>query len=97
MENETRSKEEVLKDFEKLENGKFKLKLKEPIEYGQETITEFILEKPKAKHVRKMRSNPGMDDVLKVIGKLSNNADSVIDELGMEDMNLLAEFFSVFG
>lgn len=97
MENETRSKEEVLKDFEKLENGKFKYTLKEPIQYGQETITEFVLEKPKAKHVRKMSSKPGMDDVLKVIGKLSNNADSVIDELGMEDMNLLAEFFSVFG
>lgn len=92
-----RSKEEVLKDFTQNDKGQYVHKLIDPIQQGSETITEFILDKPKAKHVRKMQSNPGMDDVLKVIGRLSNQSDSVVDELGMEDMNILAEFFSAFG
>lgn len=94
---ETRSKEEVLKDFNQNEKGQYVYKLAESIQFGSEKIEEFTLDKPKAKHVRKMQQNPGMDDVLKVIGRLANQPDSVIDELCMEDMNTLAEFFSVFG
>lgn len=93
---EQRSKEQVLKDFTPNEKGQYVYKLKEPITYGSETIKEFTLDKPKAKHVRGMSRNPGMDDVLKVISKLANQSNSVVDELGMEDMNILAEFFAAF-
>ena len=95
QESENRSREEILKDFDEA-GGVFTYKLNEPIQNGSEEITEFKLEKPKAKHVRRMPQEPGMDAILKVIGSLSNQPDSVIDELCFEDMNKLAEFFSVF-
>jgi hypothetical protein len=90
-----RSKQEILKDF-KADGKKFIYVLKEPIEFGQETIKEFILEKPKAKHIRNMPKDAGMDAILKVIGSLSGQPDSVIDELDFPDMNVLAEFFTAF-
>jgi len=99
VENEVvaKSKEDILKEFPKNENNQFVYTLKEPIQYGSNEIKEFILEKPKAKHIRQMSSKPGMDDVLNVIGKIASQPNSVIDELCMEDVNILSEFFSVFG
>lgn len=91
-----KTKEEILKSFEKNENGKYVYKLKEHINHGSEKITEFILDTPKAKHVRSMPAKPGMGAVLNIIGKLANQPNSVIDELGFEDMNVLAEYFSAF-
>lgn len=91
-----KTKEEILAQFEKNEKGQYVYKLKEPIQHGSETIAEFTLDKPKAKHIRKMPAKPGMDAVLNIIGKLANQPNSVIDELGFEDMNVLAEYFSAF-
>lgn len=92
-----RTKEEILKDFKQNDKGQYVYTLIESIPMGSETIKEFVLDKPKAKHVRKMSAKPAMDDVLVIIGKLANQSNSVIDELCMEDMNVLAEYFSAFG
>lgn len=90
-----KTKEEILKKFE-LRDGKYVHKLKEPVLFGKETITEFELQKPKAKHIRSMPQSPGMDAVLKIVGKLAAQPDAVIDELSMEDVNILSEYFAAF-
>lgn len=85
-------------DLSKLEqkNGKYVLPLSKSIKHGEREITELHLEEPKAKHIRKMPTNPIMDDVLKACGKLAAEPDSVIDELSLKDCNNLAEFFGAF-
>lgn len=95
MENE-RTQEQILESFERLENGKYLFKLTEKIVQGSKEITEFELFKPKARHMRQMPSNPKTDDILKIIGALAAQPDSVIDELSISDMNSLAEFFGAF-
>ena len=90
-----KTKDEILSQFEK-RDGKYIHKLLEKIEFGSETITEFELQTPKAKHIRNMPQKPGMDAVLKIVGKLAGQPDKVIDELSMEDVNILAEYFGAF-
>jgi len=90
-----KTKEEILSQFEQ-RDGKYIHVLSEPIQFGQELIKEFELQKPKAKHIRNMPAKPGMDAVLKVVGKLAAQPDKVIDELCMEDVNILAEYFGAF-
>lgn len=92
-----RTKEEILKDFPLSGDGKYTYTLKESIEHGTERIEKFILLAPKAKHIRKMKNNDQrVDEVLKVVGMLAGQPDSVIDELCLTDTNKLIEFFSVF-
>lgn len=62
------------------------LKLKEPIKHGSETISELVFRKPKAKDFRSVPMEPNMGDILNLVGKLSGQPPSVIDELGTEDM-----------
>lgn len=77
-------------------NGKYTYKLLEKIDFAGEEITEFQLQKPRAKHIRNMSSKGDINDVLIVIGKLAAQPDKVIDELSMKDMNNLSEFFEYF-
>lgn len=95
QDNNEKTKEEILSQFD-FKDGKHVHELKEAIVFGSENITEFILDKPKAKHIRKMPTEPSMDAILKVIGALANQPDKVIDELCLDDMNILAEYFSAF-
>lgn len=92
---QVKTKEEILSQFE-FKDGKYIHVLKEPIVSGSETIKQFELQTPKAKHIRTMPQNPGMDAVLKIIGKLAVQENHVIDELSMEDVNILAEYFGAF-
>jgi hypothetical protein len=62
------------------------VKLKEPIAFGSETITELRLRKPKAKDFRRMPMTPGVGDLLDLAGQLSAQPKPVIDELGAEDL-----------
>lgn len=90
-----KTKEEILSQFE-LKDGKYVHKLSLPIVFGSETITHFEMQTPKAKHIRTMPQKPGMDAVLKIVGKLAAQPDKVIDELEMADVNILAEYFGAF-
>lgn len=90
-----KSKEEILAKFEK-KDDKYIYKLKESVKFGEETILEFSLFTPKAKHIRDMPSKPKMSDILDIIGKLSAQPKVVIDNLAIEDVNALAEYFSAF-
>lgn len=86
---------DILKEL-KQKDGKYILPLSSPIKHGQSEISELELSEPKAKHIRKMPTNPIMDDVLKICGSLAAQPDSVIDELSLKDCNRLAEFFGAF-
>jgi hypothetical protein len=85
----------ILNDLEQ-RDGKYVMPLSRPIQHGQREIKELLLSEPKAKHIRKMPTNPIMDDVLKICGALAAEPDSVIDELPLKDCNRLAEFFGAF-
>jgi len=77
----------------------FHVKLKEPIEQGSETITEFNMKKLKAKHFRIVKNLDSMttDETLDLIGKSATQPKAVIDELGIADMaacmDVLSNFF----
>lgn len=93
------SKDNKAKKFlESLEirDGKYIIKLDDPIEHGKEEIKELELVKPKAKHIRSMPSNPLTGDMLNVIGTLCAQPDSVIDELSLSDLDKATDFFEAF-
>lgn len=69
-----------------------KITLKEPIEWGSESIKELNFKTPKAKHVKEMNlTNPGVKDILLLASKLSGVSLSALDELGMEDLMAVTE------
>lgn len=86
---------DILNELEQ-KDGKYILPLSKEINYGQRVVKELHLSEPKAKHIRKMPTNPIMDDVLKICGSLAGEPDSLIDELTLKDCNKLAEFFGAF-
>lgn len=62
------------------------LKLQEPIEYGTQVIDELKLQRPKAKHFKKLNFDaPSFPELLDILGQLAGLPPSVIDELGWED------------
>lgn len=72
------------------------VKLKDPIQFGSETISELVLQKPKAKHFRALPTQPDTGDILNLAGKLCGQPPSVIDELSIEDMAAVMEAVSDF-
>lgn len=72
------------------------LKLKEPVTYGSEIISELKIRKPKAKDIRKLPQNPSTGDILDLAGRLCGHPPSVIDELSIEDVGDLLEIVGNF-
>lgn len=89
-------KSNILDTLEKNKDGKFILPLTSPVSLGDETIKELLLDEPKAKHIRNLPGDPGVDDVLKICADLAHQPDSVIDELNMRDVGKLTSFFEAF-
>lgn len=73
-----------------------KIKLTDPIQVGSETIHELELNKPKAKHMRGMPLQMGMDDMLTLISRCSAQPPSTIDELSFADMTAVMEAIGNF-
>ena len=62
------------------------LKLQDPIEYGAEVIAELSIQKPRAKHFKRLSFEaPSFAEMLDVLGQLAGQPPSVIDELSWED------------
>lgn len=72
------------------------IKLDDPISYGSETISSLELRKPKAKDMRGLPLQMGMDDMLKLAGRVSGQPDSVIDELSINDLGRVMEVVGNF-
>lgn len=68
-----------------------KIKLDEPITFGSETIAELELRKPKAKDMRGMPMQLGMDDMLALASRCTSQPPSVIDELSFGDLAKVME------
>lgn len=67
--------------------------LEEPIIRGNEEPIQYLkFVKPKGKHLRKWPANPGMNDMLKLAGKLTLQPDSVFDEMDSKDVTKVLEF-----
>jgi hypothetical protein len=68
------------------------IKLVEPIEQGNETITEIVLVKPKGKHFKKLPMEPvHVSDLWPFTCAICNQPPSVLDELVLEDFMKLME------
>jgi hypothetical protein len=70
--------------------------LKEPIEFGSETVRELTLRKPKAKDLRRFPMAPTMGDILDLVCVLTGRQKVIIDELGVEDLAAIAEVVGGF-
>ncbi len=74
-----------------------KITLQTPIKFGSETITELNLRKPKAKDFRSFPAGATtMGDILTLVGQLSGQPDTVIDELSIEDMGAVSRVIASF-
>lgn len=64
------------------------IKLKVPIQFGTQTISELTFRKPKAKDFRRLPAGPAsMGDILDLVGQLTAQPKAVIDELDVDDMS----------
>lgn len=78
------------------------LKLKRPVAFGEESISELVLREPKAKDFRGLKvygdGSFAIGDFLALASRLSNQPLSVIEELSVEDMtHVLSVVGSFFG
>lgn len=90
------TKNNILEKLEKNSDDKYILPLVNPIKFGPDTIDQFELVEPKAKHIRKMPAEPIVDDILKICADLAGQPDSAIDELSLKDVDNLSTFFEAF-
>lgn len=77
-------------------NEKKTLKLKSPIQWGSETITELVISKPKAKNIRGLPQEPKTGDLLDLAASLCAQPPRMIDELDIEDVTALMEIIGSF-
>lgn len=89
-------KENTILDELELKDGKYILILKNPIQHGKESITQLELIEPKAKHLKMIPASVTTGDMLKVVGALCSQPDSVIDELSLKDLGKATDFFEAF-
>lgn len=73
-----------------------KFTLKEPIQFGSETIKEIELKKPCAGDLRGMKMQPDLGDLLDLIGRLAGHPKSVIDKLSVDDLKPILSAVSDF-
>lgn len=66
-------------------------KLKKPFTVGTQTYDELVLTEVKAKHMRTFPANPQMGDMLDLLGALSLQPKSVIDEIHFVDVKELMD------
>lgn len=79
--------------------GHVKVKLKKPIAFGDQTITELIIrDEVVAGDMRgiPMRDPMWFDDVLKLLGRLAAQPDPVINKLSFEDLAEVAPLVAGF-
>lgn len=71
--------------------------LKYPVEHGQETITELVfMRRPKAKDFKGLPLQLGFDEIIKILGRLTAQPPSVIDELDTADLMEAVEVVTDF-
>ena len=72
------------------------LKLKYPIEFGEETIAELEIRRPKAKDIELLSASPNMKELLHIGARISNQPKPIIDKLDAVDALALVEVVGDF-
>lgn len=72
------------------------LKLNTPIQFGSETIQELTFQDLKAKHIRHLPKEVGMNEILGIASTLSGLPDKFIDELTCDDTLRVVEVINGF-
>ncbi len=73
-----------------------KLKLRYPVEFNGETISEIELKRPKGKHLKVLPANPTTKDLLVLAAKLSGYPTQVFDEMDAVDVIAVSEAIANF-
>lgn len=79
-----------------LPDGKAKITLGTPVEFGEETVHELVMPRPKGKHLRSLPNNPRLSDQIDLSGRLLGRPPSFFDEMDAADVNsvvLTLDFF----
>lgn len=71
--------------------GPQKYKLLEPVIWGSETITEINIKPLKGKHVKLLKKDSGMADLIQIASKASGTPVAVFDEMGAQDVLNIVE------
>jgi len=75
-----------------------KVKLKKPIAFGSETISELTFREPKALDMRMLPLKPTTGDILDLATRLAGQLPSTMNDLSMEDyqqvMGVVGGFFT---
>ena len=71
-------------------------KLLIPVEYGDETIYEVVVKRPKGKHIKNLGRNVSMKDLILIAGKVTGHAPSFFDEVDAADVTAITEIVGDF-
>ena len=73
------------------------IKLEHPVEHGSEIISELVFQRRmKAKDMRALPMKPDLGDLLNLVGRLTAQPPSVIDELDPADVMKAVEVVNGF-
>lgn len=67
------------------------IRLDEPISWGSETIKEVTLQPIQGKHLRKLSSEPNLNEILNIASKISGLSGGIFDEMASSDVMKVAE------
>jgi len=67
------------------------VKLDDPIEWGDEDITEIRIKKPRGKHIKNLGDDVKVGDMLKIASKCSGMSFGIFEELSSSDAMKVAE------
>jgi hypothetical protein len=75
------------------------VKLREPVELGEDKVVELTFRKPQAGDMRRFPAGPGatIGDYLDLASSLSGQPKAVIDRLSIADMQDVVELIDGFG
>lgn len=69
----------------KIKSRQVTYKLKHPFEWGSETISEIVLNRPKGKHLKKFGQDIKVGEIIGIASSVSGQAPPVFDEMDAED------------
>jgi hypothetical protein len=80
----------------KIKTQSVNYKLKFPLAWGEDTIEDVTLTRPKGKHVKQMKEGGTLGDVMQIASKISGQPTTVFDEMDAEDYFAVAELIGDF-
>lgn len=84
------------KKEKKKDNSSVVVKLKHPVDWGDEVIKELTLRRPLAGDIEDMGSDPKMKDFMKIAHKISRQPPAFIKKLAAIDMVSITEVIGDF-